>query len=339
MRANGHALLRQRGRISYKPLVRVPQAQKSARNKPQYRFLKVVGEGAFGKVYTARDSNNKIVAIKKVRSDPNYIDREMDMLKRLHHPNCISLLNQFTTREGRNIYNNYVMEYLPQDLDTYNIKFYETNAYPPIIMIKLFGFQLFRGIHYLHSIGLIHRDLKPQNVLVNPDDGSLKICDFGSAKMMKPGEESVSYIASRYYRAPELLMNCTTYTQAIDIWAAGCILVEMVNAGYPIFTGESNYIVLENIVRIIGQPTSVDLCQFRHTLNPNPLWKHTTTLKECLPSHAPPLLLDLLTKIFVYDPNERLTAKQCMNHPFFDDLFTEKRLLLPSHRPFPTMER
>lgn len=339
MRAKGNSFLQQRARISYKPLVRIPHqgAQKTSRTKPQYRFLRVVGEGAFGTVYTAKAQGNKIVAIKKVLIDPNYMNREMDVLKILHHQNCISLINQFTTREGSKQYANYVMEYIPLNLNEFSMKFAESAF--PVLFVKLFGFQLFSGINYIHSLGLSHRDLKPHNVLVNPEDGILKICDFGSAKFLHDGEKSVSYIASRFYRAPELLMNSVSYTCQIDIWAAGCIIAEMLTSAQPIFQGESNYLVLEDIVRIIGQPTENDLKQFDHTLSPDPRWKQTTCLKDVLPRNTPPLLLDLLRKIFVYDPNARFTAKQCMNHPFFDDLFSEKRYLLPSHQPFPSLER
>ena len=339
VKANKSPILRPRGKIALKPIVKVPQPQRSARFRPQYQTLKVIGEGAFGVVYTAKGPGNKIVAIKKVYDDPRYINREGDMLKMLNHPNCVKLLNLYRTHEGRKVYWNFVMDYLPETLYSYNLDNYNAGKLPPMIMVKLFGFQLFRGLDYIHSLGMAHRDLKPENVLINTLDGSLKICDFGSAKIMSPFEDCIPYIASRYYRAPELLMNSPDYTAFIDIWAAGCILAEMITLGTPLFSGQSNYILLEHIVSVIGQPTESDLQSFSHTLLHNPAWRQVTTLKNALPPETPPLLLDLLTKIFVYNPDRRPKARDCMNHPFFDDLFSNKRLILPSSKPFPTIER
>ena len=94
-------------------------------------------------------------------------------------------------------------------------------------MVKLYAYQSFRALSYIHSLGYCHRDIKPQNLLVNPESHTLKICDFGSAKRLIRGEVNVSYICSRYYRAPELIFGATDYTTAIDVWSVGCVVAEL----------------------------------------------------------------------------------------------------------------
>ncbi|OHT12149.1 CMGC family protein kinase [Tritrichomonas foetus] len=191
-----------------------------------YRPVKVVGKGAFGVVYCARSSNGDLVAIKKVLQDPRFKNRELDIMRLIKNRNCISLLNSFKSCGGKNdeVYINIVMEYFPTSLFTVNMNYRKNRKYPPILFVKLFSFQLFAGLSHLHKIGIAHRDIKPENILVDMESGELKICDFGSAKVIKPGDKSVSYISSRYYRAPELILDCREYTTSIDIWAAGCVV-------------------------------------------------------------------------------------------------------------------
>ncbi|THF97946.1 hypothetical protein TEA_015189 [Camellia sinensis var. sinensis] len=114
-----------------------------------------------------------------------------------------------------------------------------TNQTMPLIYVKLYTYQIFRGLAYMHTVpGVCHRDLKPQNVLVDPLSHQVKICDFGSAKMLVKGEANISNICSRFYRAPELIFGATEYTTSIDIWSAGCVLAELL-LGQPLFPGES----------------------------------------------------------------------------------------------------
>jgi serine/threonine protein kinase len=108
----------------------------------------------------------------------------------------------------------------------------------PNILVKIYSYQLLRSIAYIHAIGICHRDIKPQNVLVDTNSHILKLCDFGSAKQLIPGEPNVSYICSRYYRAPELIFGNSNYTTSIDVWSVGCVIAELM-LGQPIFPGES----------------------------------------------------------------------------------------------------
>jgi glycogen synthase kinase 3 beta len=119
---------------------------------------------------------------------------------------------------------------------------------------KLYFYQLCKSLEYIHSQQICHRDIKPQNLLVDPDTGVLKLCDFGSAKTLVAGEENVSYICSRYYRAPEVIFGSSHYTCKIDIWSAGCVLAEMF-LGRPVFVGKSSVDQLVEIIKVLGTPT------------------------------------------------------------------------------------
>ena len=107
-----------------------------------------------------------------------------------------------------------------------------------MILVKLYVYQAFRALAYIHALGICHRDIKPQNLLVHPNSHILKVCDFGSAKRLEKGKINVSYICSRYYRAPELIFGATSYNHSIDVWSVGCVIAELM-LGQPIFPGES----------------------------------------------------------------------------------------------------
>ncbi|OHS98255.1 CMGC family protein kinase [Tritrichomonas foetus] len=311
-------------------------------NTPQFEYkpLRAIGQGAFGVVYCARSNiDGSLVAIKKVLLDPRYKNRELETLQMVDNRYVIKLKNSFKTvgKKPNEYYLNLVMDYLPCSLHQFNMSYRRERKYPPILYIKLFAYQMFAGLKYLHSIGITHRDLKPQNMLVDPESGELKICDLGSAKILKPTEQSVSYIASRYYRAPELIYDCVYYTPSIDIWAAGCCLAEMLMAGMPIFAGGSSIGQLHEIVKVIGLPSDDDLNSFQHNTNHDLPDLTPSFLESVLPRHTPPDLIDLLKSIFIYNPTKRPTAAECLKHPCFDELFMGD-MEMPSKRPFPVLE-
>lgn len=107
-----------------------------------------------------------------------------------------------------------------------------------MILVKLYAYQTFRALAHMHAFSIVHRDIKPQNLLVDSHNHQLKLCDFGSAKKITKGEKNVAYICSRYYRAPELIFGATDYTAAVDVWSAGCVIGELL-LGQPLFVGES----------------------------------------------------------------------------------------------------
>ncbi|XP_008485898.2 glycogen synthase kinase-3-like, partial [Diaphorina citri] len=135
------------------------------------------------------------------------------------------------------VFLNLVLEFMPETVYKVAKHYSKSKQNFPCFYTKLYIYQLFRSLAYIHVLGICHRDIKPQNLLLNPETGVLKLCDFGSAKHLVRGEPNVSYICSRYYRAPELIFGAIDYTTKIDVWSAGCVLAELL-LGQPMFPGK-----------------------------------------------------------------------------------------------------
>ena len=179
-----------------------------------YNAERVIGNGSFGVVYQARVSETgEVVAIKKVYQDKRYKNRELQIMKELYHPNVITMKHAFYTSGDKTdeVYLNVVMDYIPETVYRVMRHYVKMKQSVPILLVKLYAYQMFRALAYIHSLGICHRDIKPQNLLVDPATHILKLCDFGSAKKLIKGEPNVSYIWSRYYRAPELIFGWTEY--------------------------------------------------------------------------------------------------------------------------------
>ncbi|CAD8123261.1 unnamed protein product [Paramecium sonneborni] len=205
--------------------------QKSNSVQNQFQILQVVGN-----VLLALDTKtNEKVAIKKVFQYRCYKNRKHLIIQELTHPCIVQLRQAFFTQND-------------------NQKNQTNKSQFPNLLLKIYSYQMLRALAYLQGIGICHRDIKPQNILVNPNSHVLKFCDFGSAKRLIPGEPNVAYICSRYYRAPELIFGATEYTTSIDIWSIGCVIVEMLT-GEPLFSGESATDQLVEIIKMLGTPT------------------------------------------------------------------------------------
>merc|ERR1712139_333706 len=193
-----------------------------------------------------------------------------------------------------------------------------------------------RSIAYIHTQGICHRDIKPQNLLVDPERKVLKLCDFGSAKMLVRGEPNVSYICSRYYRAPELIFGSTDYTTMIDVWSMGCVAAEML-LGQPLFPGESGVDQLVEIIKVLGTPTREQLM----AMNPNYTEFKFPQIKphpwhKVFRSRTSPEAVDYISKLLVYDPKTRPSGLQACRHPFFHDL-RDPNTRLSSNKPLPEL--
>ncbi|SOV10859.1 glycogen synthase kinase 3, putative [Plasmodium sp. gorilla clade G2] len=293
--------------------------------KNSYKIGNIIGNGSFGVVYEAIciDTSEK-VAIKKVLQDPQYKNRELMIMKNLNHKNIIYLKDYYYTeafkKNEKNIYLNVVMEYIPQTVHKYMKYYSRNNQSLPLFLVKLYSYQLCRALSYLHSKFICHRDLKPQNLLIDPKTHTLKLCDFGSAKSLLAGQRSVSYICSRFYRAPELMLGSTNYTTHIDLWSLGCIIAEMI-LGYPIFSGQSSVDQLVRIIQVLGTPTEEQLKE----MNPNyadikfPDVK-SKDLRKVFPKGTPDEAINLITQFLKYEPLKRLNPIEALADPFFDEL-------------------
>lgn len=169
---------------------------------------------------------------------------------------------------------------------------------------------MFKGLAYMHSLGICHRDIKPQNILIDPKTHIIKICDFGSAKRLSPDEPNVSYICSRYYRAPELIFGATNYTVAVDVWSTACVVAELLT-GTSLFPGENNVDQMVEIIKVLGTPTAEEI----HCMNPNyHSFKFPNIQKKDLnevfsPCHDE-LAIDLMRRLLVFIPENRLTGEE-----------------------------
>ncbi|GLT31911.1 hypothetical protein SLA2020_066110 [Shorea laevis] len=304
-----------------------------------YVAERVVGQGTFAVVFQARClETGETVAIKKVLRDGRYKNRELQIMRLLDHPNVVSLKHCFfSTTEKDELYLNLVLEYVP--VTVYDVlKHYSgANQHMPLIYVKLYMYQIFRALAYIHGgVGVCHRDVKPQNILVNPHTHQVKLSDFGSAKVLVKGEPNISYICSRHYRAPELIFGATEYTTAIDIWSAGCVLAELF-LGQPLFPGVSAVDQLVEIIMVLGTPTREEI----KCMNPNYTEFNFPQIKarpwhKIFNKRTPPEAVDLVSWLVQYSPNLRCTALEALVHPFFDEL-RNPNACLPNGRPFPPL--
>ncbi|KAH9732139.1 Shaggy-related protein kinase theta [Citrus sinensis] len=279
-----------------------------------YMAERVVGTGSFGVVFQAKClETGDSVAIKKVLQDKRYKNRELQIMRLLNHPNVVSLKHCFfSTTEKDELYLNLVLEYISETVYRVSKHYTRMNQHVPILYVQLYTYQ------------------------VNPHTHQLKICDFGSAKMLVPGEPNISYICSRYYRAPELIFGATEYTTAIDMWSIGCVLAELL-LGQPLFPGESGVDQLVEIIKILGTPTREEI----KCMNPNYTEFKFPQIKahpwhKIFHKRMPPEALDLVSRLLQYSPSLRCTALEACAHPFFDDL-RDPNTCLPNGRPLPTL--
>lgn len=304
-----------------------------------YTDTKVIGNGSFGVVYQARlCEKNDIVAIKKVLQDKRFKNRELQIMRTLDHQNIV-LLKFFFYSSGEKkdeVYLNLVLEFIPETVYRVARHYSKQKQTIPLLFIKLYMYQLFRSLAYIHSKGVCHRDIKPQNLLLDPDTGVLKLCDFGSAKILVRGEPNVSYICSRYYRAPELIFGATDYSCQIDVWSAGCVLAELL-LGQPIFPGDSGVDQLVEIIKVLGTPSRDQI----HEMNPNytefkfPQIKAHPWNKVFRP-RTPPEAINLVSRLLEYTPGTRIGPLDACAHNFFDELRQEGSRL-PGNRPLPPL--
>ena len=309
-----------------------------------YKETEQISKKMFSSVAQARMSNGDVVVVKKIDHDPRFKCRELKILRKMDHRNIVRLNYFFykTVREGKEFEAvdkrilHLVMEYLPGTLHL-SLKAHRRLKEPiSMLCVKVYTFQLFRALAYIHAKGVCHRDLKPQNLLLDPQTGVLKLCDFGSAKQLVHSEPNTTYICTRYYRAPELLLGASDYAFPVDIWAAGCVVGELI-LGQTLFEGRNGMDQLVEIIKYLGPP-SCEQVEEMNAKYSSFKFPQVTPIpwQRVLPPRAQPEAVDLLSQLLEYMPSKRPKAVQVCFHPFFDEL-REPGKVLPSGAPLPPL--
>lgn len=297
----------------------------TSKRKLDEEFEKIctIGRGSYGVVYKVRRrASGDIAALKRVRLNPSVLGseegipssslREIAALKNLNHPNILQLHDIIHT--GTSLY--LVFEHLDQDLKK---TLYETQSGFNIKIVRSFMCQLLKAISFCHSRRILHRDIKLQNLLVNKN-GIVKLADFGLARgMAMPLQVYTKDVVTLWYRAPELLLGSEIYGPAVDVWSLGGVFYEILTKK-PLFPGNSEIDQLFKIFQILGTPNELQwegISKLPYYKTSFPSWRGKD-LKDVtsINLHAS----NLLKQMFIYDPQRRVSARDALRHPFFDEL-------------------
>jgi len=295
----------------------------------RYEIVDIVGSGAYGIVVSARDKRTgEMVAIKKIEKafdHPTFTKRtlrELKILRLAQHENIIAVKTLQLPRSRSTLSEIYVISELMQtDLSS-------IIRSPQLLSdehCQFFAYQIMRGLKYLHSANIMHRDLKPRNLLVN-SNCDLKICDFGLARVDLPNLQvraanMTDYVATRWYRAPEVLLTSKCYTKAIDVWSVGCILGELL-VRMPIMPGTNAQNQLDLIFNLIGTPTAEDIESITNLKAKEKALRvpRRSSAFDSRFAGCNPEAVDLLKQMLIFDPNKRITVDMALNHPYFAQL-------------------
>ena len=298
----------------------------------KYEVLGVVGEGAYGIVYKCKNKETgKFVAIKKFKETEDDLvqktmKRELKMLQQLKHPNCVDFQDAFYHKGNLFLVFEYVEKNLLEVLEE------SPNGLSPKL-IRSFVYQMCKAISYLHKNNIIHRDVKPENLLID-ENYQLKLCDFGFARkiMLDSNNNNINpmtdYVATRWYRAPELLLSNGIYGPEVDYWAVGCIMGELAD-GNPMFPGENETDQIDCIIKILGNLPEEQVNMFYE----NPIYAEKELLIVDRPESIErrymdklgPTAIDFLKGLLQLDPKKRLNGDTVFKHRYFAPLIKEEK--------------
>eukprot|EP00759_Apiculatamorpha_spiralis_P029334 PhF_6_TR31514/c2_g1_i1/m.46435/K08829/MAK; male germ cell-associated kinase len=304
----------------------------------RFEIVKQIGDGTFGSVFKAINKKTKeVVAIKRMKQKYYSWEqcmqlREVAALRKLNnHPNIVKLKE--VVREQTDLY--FIFEFMDGG-DLLHLMKQHQGQRIPHTRIRNIMFQVMQSLSYIHRQGYFHRDMKPENILIrinSAEDYAVKIADFGLAKEVRCKPPLTDYVSTRWYRAPEVLLQDKTYNSPIDLWACGCILAELYMLR-PLFPGTSEVDELFKITSVLGTPTEQTFPdglrlakQIRYTF---PVMS-PTSLSQILPKGTPAVAIDFMEKLMMWDPKQRLTAATALQHPYFTVMVDADDLGIPSH--------
>lgn len=296
----------------------------------KYEVAQKLGKGAYGIVWRAKEKKSQeTVALKKIfdafqnDTDAQRTFREIMFLQELSdHENIIQLLNVVKAENDRDVY--LIFEHMDTDLHAVIRAGILEEIHKQYIV-----YQLLKALKYIHSANILHRDLKPSNLLLN-SDCFLKVADFGLARSIGSLQEDTNtvltdYVATRWYRAPEILLGSTRYTKGVDMWSVGCIIGELLS-GRPLFPGTSTMNQLDRIIDVSGKPAPQDIeairSPFASTILENLPPTNPKSLADLFPK-ASPIALDLLKRTLEFNPEKRITADEALKHPYVAQFHNE----------------
>lgn len=293
----------------------------------KYEIKKRLGKGAYGIVWKAIDRRTgEVVAVKKIfdafrnQTDAQRTFREIMFLQEFgDHPNVVKLHNVIKAANNKDIY--LVFEFM--DTDLHNV--IKRGNILKDVHKRYIMYQIFKATKYIHSGNVIHRDQKPSNILLD-SECLVKLCDFGLARSLsqigvdeETGDPTLTeYVATRWYRAPEILLASHRYTKGVDMWSLGCILGEIL-MGRPLFPGSSTINQIERIMAGIPRPTQEDVSSIKSAYGASVLEKASVKAKqrfEDMMPEAPPEGVDLLRQLLHFNPDKRITAAEALKHPY-----------------------
>lgn len=286
----------------------------------RYERIEKLGEGTYGVVYKAKDTvNGELVAMKVMRLEQEEEGvsattlREITILRMMNHCNIVGMRNIMLKENSLTL----VFEHLDFDLRKLLIHYKKPLGVP---LQKSYGFQLLAGLYFMHTHRVIHRDIKPDNILLDLQ-GHLKICDFGLARFFTvPLRNFTEGVVTLWYRPPEILLHNDFYEVSIDIWSTGCVMAEMAR-GSPLFKGDSEIDMIHKIFDLFGTP-SPEIVNCFHDLKyevVNNLNYKPHNLSDLVQSDDADFI-DLLSKMLCLDPRKRITAKEALQHSYFNDI-------------------
>lgn len=297
----------------------------------RYQFVKILGKGAYGVVAHFKDTIKKEdVAIKRVPLNAHYryadeaiteakkILRELKILHNFRHPNIIGIKHAIVQKEAGVFYIYMVSRLMDADLQRVIARSELTDEH-----IKYIMYQIMRGLNFLHRANVIHRDIKPNNILAT-EDCDIVLCDLGFAREVEQMGLMTEYVVTRVYRAPEIILCPRHYTEQADIWAIGCTFFELMTK-HILFKANSYRDLIVQIIKLLGSPTDRDL-QFIENDSAKKFVRDQGffppgNLDIRLNAYPNPEAVNLLKQCLTFDPKRRISAEDALKHPYFKDYF------------------